>query len=240
MNKKSGYTHITKIPSHIPRQLAIDMLHSHGEIIRLNPLVIEHHPIQAPQHAEKDECFSVWYKITEKINFVPGIAKLGSGKFSFKGAFHDMPSGLQTHMYIPMGVDLRHKWQIRGNQPGEPPEPRELESPAPVEGLYLREDVEIKCNITFVGIVKKELKAASKVLVERMVRKAELLDSGVLHAMFENGKLKTVNPAVHDSLLGAATSGQPASPAFQSHSPQPPQSPRFPSSVTQDDVTRPT
>jgi len=40
MKKKSVYTNITPIPSHIPRQLAIDMLHSHREILELNPLVI--------------------------------------------------------------------------------------------------------------------------------------------------------------------------------------------------------
>lgn len=45
-----------------------------------------------------------------------------------------------------------------------------------------------------ISFVKKELKAASKVLVERLVRKAELLDAGILQAMMENGRLKLVNP----------------------------------------------
>jgi hypothetical protein len=196
MKKKSLYTNITPIPSHIPRQLAIDVLHSHGEIIKLNPLVIEHHPINALRSAPSDEYFSQWYEITERIQYIPGTGKMGSGKITFKGVFHDMPWGLQTHIYAPMGVDLRNKWQVRGNQQGEPPEPRELGSGAPAEGLYLREDVEIRCNITMISFVKKELKAASKVLVERLVRKAELLDAGVLQAMMENGRLKTVNPAL--------------------------------------------
>ncbi|ETI23635.1 hypothetical protein G647_05437 [Cladophialophora carrionii CBS 160.54] len=195
MKKKSVYTNITPIPSHIPRQLAIDMLHSHGEIIELNPLVIGYKPIKAPQTAPADEFFSTWYEINERIQYVPGIGKAGAGKISFKGCFHDMPWGLQTHVYAPMGVDLRNKWQIRGNQPGEPPESRELGSNAPPEGLYLREDIEIKCNPAMVSFVKKEMKAASKTMVDRLVKKAELIDSGVLSAMFEQGKLKTMNPA---------------------------------------------
>ncbi|KAF1978331.1 hypothetical protein BU23DRAFT_450015 [Bimuria novae-zelandiae CBS 107.79] len=193
--KKATYINITPIPSYIPRQLAIDILHSHGEIIELSPLVLSFEPIKAPRDAPADEFYATWYEITQRIQYVPGIGKLGSGQIKFKGCFHDMPWGLQTHTYAPANVDLRNKWQICGSQPGEPPETRELGIGAPLEGLYLREDIEIKCNVTMVSFVKKELKAASKVLVERMLKKAELLDAGALTAMMENGKLKTINPA---------------------------------------------
>ena len=234
MKKKSVYTSITPIPSHIPRQLAIDMLHSHSEIIELNPLVTGVKAIKAPQTAPADEFFSTWYEINERIQFVPGIGKSGAGKISFKGCFHDMPWGLQTHVYAPMGVDLRNKWQIRGNQPGEPPESRELGSGAPPEGLYLREDIEIKCNATMVSFVKKEMKASSRTMVDRLVKKAELIDSGVLSAMFDEGKLKTLNPADrsqtfqqqgHYSPSGMLSpsmpqSGYPQSPNMHPHNPQ--------------------
>ncbi|KAL1610268.1 hypothetical protein SLS60_001933 [Paraconiothyrium brasiliense] len=205
--KKTTYINITPIPSFIPRQLAIDILHSHGEIIELNPLVLSFEAIKAPRDAPADEFYATWYEITQRIQYIPGIGKLGSGVIKFKGCFHDMPWGLQTHTYAPANVDLRNKWQICGSQPGEPPETRELGIGAPSEGLYLREDIEIKCNVTMVSFVKKELKAASKVLVERMLKKAELLDSGALSAMMENGKLKTINPADRSSLAG-----NPASP----------------------------
>lgn len=195
MKKKTVFCTITPIPSHIPRQLAIDMLHSHQEIIELNPLVIGVKAIKAPQSAPPDEFFSTWYEITERIQYVPGMGRLGSGKINFNGCFHDMPWGLQTHVYAPMGIDLRNKWQIRGNQPGEPPETKELGSGAPPSGLYLREDIEIKCNPAMVSFVKKEMKAASKTMVDRLVKKAELIDAGVLNAMFDDGKLKTMNPA---------------------------------------------
>ncbi|KAF2456493.1 hypothetical protein BDY21DRAFT_305613, partial [Lineolata rhizophorae] len=200
LRKKEVYTNITPIPSHIPRQLAIDILHSHAEIITLNPLVLEHNAIKAPRDAAADEFYSTWYEIIERIQYVPGMGRMGSGKISFRGCFHDTPWGLQTHIYAPMNVDLRNNWRIAGNQPGEPPEPKELGVKAPAEGLYLREDIEIKCNVAMVGFVKSQLKAASKILVDRLIKKAELLDAGVLHAMMENGRLKTFNP--HDKSAG--------------------------------------
>jgi hypothetical protein len=192
MGKRIQYINITPLPSNIPRQLALDMLKSHGEVISLNPLVTGHKAIPAPREAAADEFFAQWYEITEIITWGFGLKK----KISFRGVFYDLPNGLQTHTYAPMGVDLRNKWTVRGNQPGEPREPRELGVETPLEGLYLREDVEIVCNIALAGFVKKEMKAAAGIMVDRMTRKAELLDEGVLHAMFEDGKLKTSNPNV--------------------------------------------
>jgi hypothetical protein len=227
MKKKTVYCTITPIPSHIPRQLAIDMLHSHVEMIELNPLVTGVKPIKAPPTAPPDEFFSTWYEISERIQYVPGMGRFGSGKISFNGCFHDMPWGLQTHTYAPMGIDMRNKWQIRGNQPGEPAETKELGSGAPAEGLYLREDIEIKCNPAMVSFVKKEMKAASKTMVERLVKKAELIDSGVLSAMMEDGKLKTINPADRSQTFQSQTSGGHYSPSMLSPAQHsfPPQSP---------------
>ncbi|KAJ5766464.1 uncharacterized protein N7511_004080 [Penicillium nucicola] len=204
MRKKEAYTQITPIPSNVPRQLALDILHSHSEIITLNPLVLSHRPIKAPRDAASDEYYSTWYEITERVQYLPGLGKMGSGKISFKGCFHDTAWGLQTHMYAPMSIDLQSKWRIAGNQPDETPdlEGREPRSAgAPANGLYLREDVEISCNLTLMSFVKGQLKAASKVLVDRLIKKAELLDAGVLQAMMEDGKLRTFNPADRSSLI---------------------------------------
>lgn len=221
MRKKTSYTNITPIPAHIPRQLAIDILQAHGEVIELNPLVTGFEGIKAPRDAPADEYYATWYEISQRIQYIPGIGKLGSGSIKFKGCFHDMPWGLQTHIYAPAGVDLRNKWQICGNQPGEPVEPRELGIDAPPDGLYLREDIEIKCNMTMVGFVKKETKVASKTLVERLIKKAELLDAGVLQGMMNKGKLVTRNPADRSSLNASSphTSPyqQPPLPAQMTH-----------------------
>ncbi|KAJ5306588.1 hypothetical protein PENANT_c031G05951 [Penicillium antarcticum] len=204
MRKKEAYTQITPIPSNVPRQLALDILHSHSEIITLNPLVLSHRPIKAPRDAVSDEYYSTWYEITERVQYLPGLGKMGSGKISFKGCFHDETWGLKTHTYAPMSIDLQSKWRIAGNQPDEPPdlEGREPRSAgAPANGLYLREDVEISCNLTLMSFVKGQLKAASKVLVDRLIKKAELLDEGALQAMMEDGKLRTFNPADRSSLM---------------------------------------
>jgi hypothetical protein len=205
LRKKDVFTVINPIPGFIPRQLAIDILHSHSEVITLNPLVLSHRPIPAPQNAETDEYYSTWYEITERIQFVPGIGKMGASTIKFNGCFHDMPWGLQTHIYAPMNVDLRHKYRIAGNQPGvEPPEIPEIGLGAlgvPADGLYLRQDIEIKCNVTVLSFVKSQLKKAGGEMVNRMIKKAELLDAGILQAMIEDGRLRTINPADKSSPL---------------------------------------
>ncbi|KAI0125486.1 hypothetical protein BJ170DRAFT_433861 [Xylariales sp. AK1849] len=241
LRRKEVYTVITPIPGFIPRQLAIDILHSHGEVITLNPLVLSHKPIKAPRDAASDEYYSTWYEITERIQYIPGIGKLGSGMISFNGCFHDLPWGLQTHIYAPANVDLRNKYRIGGNQPGiEPPEQHEIGLGglgAPKDGLYLREDIEIRCNFAMVGFVKSQLKTASKEMVDRIIKKAELLDAGILTAMIENGKLKTQNPNDRTYTGGlAASMSPPHSPVSMYHpghqsQPPPPMSPSMPYQV---------
>ncbi|KAI1434689.1 hypothetical protein GGR50DRAFT_388812 [Xylaria sp. CBS 124048] len=198
LRKKEVYTIITPLPSFIPRQLAVDILHSHGEVITLNPLVLNYKHVDAPRHAAADEYFSTWYEIVERVQIVPGVGKFGASKISFNACFHDLPWGLQTHVYAPLNIDMRNKYRICGNQAGvEPPEQPEIglaELGAPRDGLYLREDIEIRCNITMVSTVKAQMKAASKEMIQRFIKKAELVDSGALQAMVEDGMMKTYKP----------------------------------------------
>lgn len=209
MGKRVLFTTITPLPANIPRKLAVALLQNHKEMIELNPLVIEHHPIKAPKNAAADEFFAVWHEMTDRVQYVPGMGKIASSKVSYKGVFHDMPWGLQTHIYAPLGLDIRDKWQIRGNQPGEPREARELGDKAPLDGLYLREDVDMTCPRMMVGFVKKNLVGAHAVLVDRLLKKAELLDAGVLQAMMEEGRLvETINPAVRNSFANASQMAQ--------------------------------
>ncbi|PHH69813.1 hypothetical protein CDD80_6471 [Ophiocordyceps camponoti-rufipedis] len=192
LRRKVAYTVVTPIPGFIPRQLALDILHAHSEVITLNPLVLSHRPVPAPRTAATDEYYSTWYEIVERIQCLPGVG----GTISFVGCFHDMPWGLQTHVYAPMGIDLRNRYRIAGNQPGiEPPDAhRELGLDAPADGLYLREDIEIRCNFALTSFVRAQLKAASKEMIRRFIKKAELLDAGILQAMMDRGRLQTVNP----------------------------------------------
>ncbi|KAK6364699.1 hypothetical protein LTS17_011997 [Exophiala oligosperma] len=175
MPKRTLFTNITPLPPQVSREVAIAMLHNHDEMIELNPLVIEHHPIKTPRDAPADEFLDcVWQELTDSVNL--GVMK---SKVSYKACFHDTPYGLQTHIYAPTGLDIREKWSIGGTLPGEPPEARELGVEVPRQGLYLREDCDMRCNRMLSGFVRKNLDNAHKVLVERIMKKAERVEEHV-------------------------------------------------------------
>ncbi|RVX73891.1 hypothetical protein B0A52_02781 [Exophiala mesophila] len=178
MPKRTLFTNITPLPPQVSRDVAVAMLHNHDEMIELNPLVIEHHPIKTPRDAPADEFLDcAWQELTDKIHYLPGgVVK---GKVSYKACFHDTPTGLQTHIYAPLGLDIREKWSIGGSLPGEPPEARELGVDTPRQGLYLREDADMHCNRMLTSFVRKNLDNAHKVLVERILKKAELIEEHV-------------------------------------------------------------
>ena len=81
MVKQIAYTKITPLPSNIPRQLALHLLHSHEEFMQLNKLVTNVRPIEPPKDASADEFFGEWLEITQRITFIPGVNK----KIVFKG-----------------------------------------------------------------------------------------------------------------------------------------------------------
>ena len=108
MGKQIVYTQITTLPSKVTRLLAVDLLHIHKEFMQLNPLVTGLESIDPPRNAASDEYFSNWYDITEVITWGFGLKK----KISFQGCFHDQPYGLQTHIFAPMGTEMRNKYTI--------------------------------------------------------------------------------------------------------------------------------
>lgn len=77
-------------------------------------------------------------------------------------------------------------------------------------------------------VCEKEMKASSKTMVDRLVKKAELIDAGVLSAMFDDGKLKTMNPADRSQTFQTSGHYSPGllSPALGSFG-APPPSPGF-------------
>lgn len=111
----------------------------------------------------------------DKVNYLPG--GLASSSVSYHACFNDLPDGLQTHVYAPLGLDIRAKWTVGGSLPGEPKAPVELGIGAPREGLYIREDVRMKCNIMMMGFVKKTFKDSHSTMVDRLVEKAHVLES---------------------------------------------------------------
>ncbi|KAI3397748.1 hypothetical protein diail_10401 [Diaporthe ilicicola] len=176
MSKRTVFTTISPLPAGIPRDVVLDVLHNHPEMIDLNPLVKERHPIKPPADAPTDEVNCIWYSLTDRITYLPG--GLASGDISYTCAFNDLPDGIQTHCRAPLNVVIREKWTLCGTLPGEPAQPVELGIGAPATGLYIREDVDLRCNLLMTGFVKKNLKKSHATLVDHLLEKARLATSG--------------------------------------------------------------
>ncbi|KAK0102895.1 hypothetical protein ONS95_000910 [Cadophora gregata] len=172
MSRRTVFTTLTPLPSGIGRDVVMETLRSHTEMIDLNPLVIERHPIKPPPNATPEEYHCDWYSLTDRVQYLPG--GLASGQVTYTCCFHDLKDGLQTHCYAPMGLDIKGKWTLGGSLPGEPIAPVELGLGAPLQGLWLREDVDMRCNIMMGGFVKKTLKKAHSSLVGRLLVKSQI------------------------------------------------------------------
>ena len=164
-------THITPLPASVTREAAVAYLHDHHQMIELNPLVLRHERTQAHPNAAPDEVESMlWYEITDMIQYIPGTPI--KSEVSYKAGFYDMPNGLQTHTFAPGGVEIRGKWIVGGNAPGEPREDIEIGSNKPRDGLYIQEDVDLRCNVFFTNFVKKNLKKSHATVVDKIAEKA--------------------------------------------------------------------
>jgi hypothetical protein len=163
---RSLITSITPLSSGTSRAAAVAFLHDHVRMIRLNPLVIRLQKTTPPPDASADEYDCAWYEITDEISYLPG--GLYKGEVTYKACFNDLPNGIQTHTFAPAGLDLRGKWIVGGNEPGEPREKLELGTDAPREGLYVREDVDMRCNFLLTGFVKKNLTKSHKVVMDKL------------------------------------------------------------------------
>jgi hypothetical protein len=172
---KTRYTNITARPPSISRLTVLETLHSHIEMIDLNPSHESRVPIKPPPEATPEEYHCAWYQITDRVSYLP--ANMYTGKVVIKSCFHDLGNGLQTHVYVPLGIEIKTKWTVGGNEPGEPVLPVEIGTGAPVSGLYLREDIELKCNFLLTSFVKKTLKDSLATLVARLVVKSELVEA---------------------------------------------------------------
>ncbi|KAL8902527.1 MAG: hypothetical protein Q9207_004625 [Kuettlingeria erythrocarpa] len=216
MSKRTVFTTITPLPQGITRETVLETLHNHFEMIDLNPLVIERHPIKAPRKASPEEYHSIWYHVVDKINYFPGY----QGRTEFDVCFHDLNNGLQTHCFAPLGLDIKDKWTIGGTLPHEPKEPVELGLGVPKDGLWLREDVDMKCNLMATGFVKKTLKKAHATLVERLVEKAHIRESEIHNSRLEE----------HNSIMSYYS--EPKSPAFRASLPSPDPAQQHPAGIS--------
>ncbi|ELR07943.1 hypothetical protein GMDG_02802 [Pseudogymnoascus destructans 20631-21] len=180
MSKRSVFTTITPLPPSVTRQHVLDTFHNHVEMIDLNPLVEERHRIKPPPKATPEEFHCIWYEVTDRVQYLPG--GVYSGKVSYPVCFHDLPNGIQTHCYAPMGLQIKGKWSLGGSLPGEPREPVEMGLNVPMVGLYVREDVDMKCNIMLTNFVKKTFKKSHAELVARLSVKAQLQEAAATNS----------------------------------------------------------
>lgn len=206
---KKHFTTVRPLPSRISRKIALETLQDDLEMIDLNPSHTSRHSIDAPKSATPEEYFCRWYQITDHITMCPGLPQKS---VTFNACFHNIVNGSQIHCYAPMGLDIKQKWTIGGNAPGEPVVPAEIGIGAPVTGLYIREDVELKCNFLILRFVRRTLKAALEVLVARLMVKAELLE-----ATQANQRLEVVHPTGH-RYIDLASLPSPVSPLLNTTS----------------------
>lgn len=201
------FTTVTALPDGITRETVLETLHNHLEMIDLNPLVTERHPIKAPPEASPEEFHAQWYSVTDKVNYLPG--GLYSGAVTFNGCFHDLPNGLQTHIYAPMGLNMKGRWTLGGSLPGEPIQPVELGLGMPKTGLWLREDVDMKVNFVMTKFVKATTKKAHTSLVQRLVEKAHLVEVHAHNsALGEQLSLREAYPPDYHANVGSPTQTQ--------------------------------
>ena len=84
-------------------------------------------------------------------------------------------AGVEVTRILIESFSRQGKWSVGGNEPGEEREPAEIGVQKPRDGLYIREDVSLKCNVLLTSFVKKNLKKSHGVLVQRLVQNGDSL-----------------------------------------------------------------
>lgn len=214
MSKRTVFTSITPLPPHISRAAITEFLHDYETMIDINPLITDRCRIPPPPDAGPDEAHCVWYQLTDAVvmpwtasspTSADGMsAKPKSSNVSYTCAFHPLPDGLQTHCRAPLGVDIRDRWTVGGTEPGEPRQPVELglaSLGAPTTGLYLREDVDLRCNRLMAGFVKKTLKKSHEAVVQKL--NTDLSNASMAKSPVEQRERSSSNGNNKDQHIGS-------------------------------------
>jgi hypothetical protein len=101
---KTIYTNITPLPAGVSREVVLETLDDHLEMIDHTGGTAS---IRCPKRPTK-RYHCTWYQITDKISYLPGV----KGSVSFKTCFHDLSNGMQNNVYTPMGLDIKEKWTL--------------------------------------------------------------------------------------------------------------------------------
>ena len=125
--------------------------------------------------------------MTDKVRYIP--LGLYAGRVTYNACFHNLADGLQTCVYAPFGLSIKGRWTVGGSVPGEPIKAVELGLGMPISGLWLREDVDMKCSILTTTFVRKTLIKAHARLVDRLVVKAQMADMRAYNAQIWRPRL---------------------------------------------------
>jgi hypothetical protein len=149
------FSSLTPLPS-VSQETIIKKLHDHGAMIEQNPLVIHYERCPPPEDAPPDEILRTWYELTDRVIYIPGLLQ---GKVRFRASFENTPLGLKTHIYAPLGVDIRNEWSVSERPSDESPDK---------QGLYLCEQVDLRCPFGTASFVRKTMKQSHSTLVARL------------------------------------------------------------------------
>lgn len=133
----------------------LESLHDHAAMITQNPLVVHYALCQPPPSAPPDELDAVWYELTDRIAFLP--CGLFPHLVRYHACFRDTPQGLQTHVYAPMGVDIRSDWRVSDREDSQGG-----------NEVFLQEEVDLRCPFGLATFVRRTLRQAHAELVERL------------------------------------------------------------------------
>jgi hypothetical protein len=152
------FSSLTPLPPSVSWETIIEKLYDHGAMIEQNPLVIHYERCQPPTDAPHDEALRTWYELTDRVVYIPGLLQ---GKIQYRASFENTPVGLKTHIYAPLGVDIRNEWSVSERPSGE------LQDK---QGLYLREEVDLRCPFGTASFVRKNIKESHSTLVARLAK----------------------------------------------------------------------
>ncbi|KAH8645429.1 hypothetical protein BX600DRAFT_478106 [Xylariales sp. PMI_506] len=148
-------------PGNTP-ELLLKILQNHDELMDMGSLTKERHPIAAPPEAPLEEHHGSWqwYSITERFRLPRDV---GSGEFSSKVGFLDLPSGMISHVYSSFGVEVRDSWAIHQTSSSPNGEPI----------FSLTVDSETMCKFPLKAFVKRKVRQSRQGFVTRILEQAQ-------------------------------------------------------------------
>ena len=174
MQSRSEFTSLTPLPR-ASEHTVLASLQDHRGMITQNPLVVHHAPCPPPPFAPPDEIDAIWFELTDRIDYLP--CGLLPGLIHYHASFRDTPHGLQSHVYAPMGVQIRNDWRLRrrGDSQDDHGAGHEGDTSESESGqLCLQETTDLRCPFGTTLFIRRTMRQAHAELVARLATAASL------------------------------------------------------------------